>query len=94
MDESNFFIDTNGRMCVVDFENVGLLPEFFASYTVHVSSDPFVMEVAQYLDWPRSPNLDSMIRASVILRTISDPTLGTSTFSCHRILTNNGDRHG
>jgi hypothetical protein len=94
MDETNFFIDTTGKMCVVDFEDVGLLPESFASYTVHVSSNLFVKEVAKYLDWSRSSNLHSMVRAGAILHTISDPTLGTSTFPCHRILTNNGERHG
>ena len=95
MDESNFFIDANGEMCLGDFKSIGLLPESFASYTMYCYRDPFVIEVAKYLDWSRSPNLYSMARACEILQKMGDPTLGmSSTSTCHRILTNNGDRLG
>jgi len=92
MDESNFFLDTNGKMCIVDFEDVGLLPESFASYTVHLVSDLFIREVAGYLDWSLSPNLHSMAVARAMLNMISDSTLGMSTSTWHRILINYGDR--
>ena len=39
MDESNFFFDTN-EICMVDFEDVGLLPQCFASFTMHCGSNP------------------------------------------------------
>jgi hypothetical protein len=94
MDESNFFLDTNGKMCIVDFEMVGLLPESFASYTVHSKLDNFAREVAGYLDWSPSPNHYSMARAGVILNTVGDTTLGTSTSTRHRISINYGDRFG
>jgi hypothetical protein len=75
MDESNFFIDTNGKMCIIDFEDVGLLPESFASYTVHLRRNPFTSEVVKHLDWSVSPNLRSMARAGGILKASGNETL-------------------
>jgi len=92
MDESNFFLNANGKMCTVDFEYVALLPESFASYIVHSASDHFIREVAGYLDWPPSPNLHLMAVACEILNMIGDRTLGTSASTCHRISTNYDDR--
>lgn len=55
MDESNFLIDTDGKMCIVDFEAIGLLPQSFASYTVYSKSNPFISKVARYLVANLSP---------------------------------------
>ena len=79
MDESNFIIDMEGNMCILDFEDVGRLPESFASYTMSSGGNPFAVEVAKYLDWPTSPNLHSMARIRAMLQTLADATLGTST---------------
>jgi hypothetical protein len=92
MDESNFLLDTNGKMCIVDFEDVGLLPQSFAKYTVHSEHSHFASEVARYLDWPRSSNLHSMAIAGGILNMMGDPTLGTSTSTRHGISINCDDR--
>ena len=90
MDESNFSIDTEDNICIFDFEDVGILPESFASYTL--SSNKFAKKVAEYLDWPTSPNLHSMARAGAILMMSSDSTLGTSTCAWSNTLTNIHDR--
>ncbi|KAG8894593.1 hypothetical protein FRB99_001110 [Tulasnella sp. 403] len=74
--KGNFFIDKNGKMCILDFADIVLLPESFASYTVNGSSDPFVKGVAEYLKWPSSPNQASMSRARAILWMMSDIRLG------------------
>lgn len=73
----NFIIDKHNKICILDFEAVGLLPESFASYTMHRGNSDFVKKVAQYLNWPYSPNEHSMARALQTLWTIADPTLGT-----------------
>jgi len=44
-DESNFLIDKARRVCLADFEEVVLLPESYASYTMHANSDLSVKEV-------------------------------------------------
>lgn len=52
MDASNFGVDNEGRTCLFDFDEVGLLPESFACYTVCSKFNPFYMEVAKYIeDW-------------------------------------------
>ncbi|KAM6503340.1 hypothetical protein JOM56_000283 [Amanita muscaria] len=79
MDKSNFFIDNNGNLCILDFEDVVILPESFASYTMYTSSIPFVKNVARYLGWPPCSNLGSMARVRTILWMLADTTLGTST---------------
>jgi len=87
MYERNFLIDTNNKICMVDFEGVGLLPQSFASYTMHSGYDLFTKEIAGYLDWLPSPNLYSMARAKSNLIVLHDETLGMSISTCHRILT-------
>jgi hypothetical protein len=75
MDESNFFLDTEENLCIIDFAEVALLSESFASYTMS-NNNPFIKEVAKYFDlWTR--NLKSMYRARELLLMISDRTLGT-----------------
>lgn len=81
---------------MVDFEGVGLLPQSFASYTMHCGYNPFVKEVASYLDWSPSPNLYSMAEAQSNLIVYYDETLGMSISTCYRILTTaiGLDEHG
>jgi len=75
MDESNFGVDTEGRTCLFDFAEVGLLPESFASYTMSIR-DPFTVAVAQHLGWPTSSNISTMGKISSFLWIYYDPTLG------------------
>jgi hypothetical protein len=88
MDKSNFAIDKSGKVCIFDFEDVTVLTESFASYTINSGNTPFVEKVAEYLQWPPSPNERSMARAGGILIMIADTTLGTSIFTSCKTLTN------
>ncbi|KAE9397353.1 hypothetical protein BT96DRAFT_921549 [Gymnopus androsaceus JB14] len=72
MNVSNFFVDTKGNTCLLDCEDVGLLPASFASYTMCSTLQPFATEVAKYLDWPISSNINSMIRICGVLWMIDD----------------------
>ncbi|SRR5260221_3527556 len=93
MDESNFAVDKNGKMCILDVMGVSLLPESFASFSMNSSAwnDPFLENVAGYLQWPRSPNHKTMARVGGILGMMADTTLGTSLFIPCRTFTNNND---
>lgn len=53
MDKSNHH--NNGKLCILAFEDVVILLESFASYTMYASDSPFVKNVARYLDWPPLP---------------------------------------
>ncbi|KAK0216045.1 hypothetical protein IW262DRAFT_1464535 [Armillaria fumosa] len=72
--KSNFFIDKSGKICILDFQDVVLLPESFASYTKNVSEDQFW--VAEYLEWPPSFNEDWMKAVFRVLGMLGDTTLG------------------
>ncbi|KIO26467.1 hypothetical protein M407DRAFT_24191 [Tulasnella calospora MUT 4182] len=75
VDESNFGIDDEGKTVLLDFAEVGILPESFASHTMS-SMDPFTVAVAKCLAWPDSPNLYSMSVISYLLWMLHDPSLG------------------
>lgn len=74
--EGNFGVDTEGRTCLFDFTEVGLLPESFASYTMSFKT-PFIAAVAKHLGWPTTSNLDAMCKINRVVRMLADPTLGT-----------------
>lgn len=74
--ERNFLVDENGKICILNFQDITLLPESFATYTVNKSRESFVEGVAGYLDWT-SPNEDSMQWARRLVQ-VAVPTLGTS----------------
>jgi len=73
MNGGNFGVDLEGRICLFDFEEVGLLPESFASYTMAVRG------VAPYLNWSRSPHLEAVSKIAQNLIIIANPTFGMST---------------
>ena len=88
--EGNFFLDTEDKMCLVDFGDVALLPESFGNFAMAWAL-PFIKKVAAYLDWP-SHNFKSMSKARELLLMIGDPRLGTSICTRYRILPNIRDR--
>ena len=90
MHEGNFLVDDAGKICLVDFNDIGRLPESFASYTVDVTENSFVKGVARYLGWPESPNLRSLKSAAGVLWVCGDPTLSTS-ISAYRWIVINDD---
>ncbi|TFK65683.1 hypothetical protein BDN72DRAFT_189287 [Pluteus cervinus] len=75
VDISNFGVDHEGKTVLLDFGDVGILSESFASYTMN-SMNAFTGAVAGCLDWPKTSNLTSMSVARQILWMYYDPTLG------------------
>jgi hypothetical protein len=49
MHESHVFLDTEEKMCLIDFPSVALLPESLAHYTL-AGWDSFVKKVADCLN--------------------------------------------
>ncbi|KAH9015922.1 hypothetical protein EDB85DRAFT_1875454 [Lactarius pseudohatsudake] len=77
MDDSNFGVDENGRTVLMDFSEVGLLPETFIAYTL--SSDRKLHPIAASLGLSGNSNLVSMAAIAQCLGMVSDPRLRTST---------------
>ena len=77
--EGNFILDPAGRLCLIDFETVGLPPESFAVWSAKASRKPFIRSVADYLPSWTSPNLAAMDKARGILVMCADPTLSMNT---------------
>lgn len=90
MHEGNFFLDTEEKMCLIDFASVALLLESFGDYAL-AGWDPFIKKVADCLNWP-THNHKSMGRALEFLQMMSDETLGTFICTPARILTSIRDR--
>lgn len=78
MNERNFVVDTEGRVWLIDFETVTLLPESFASFTMSIPSS-FAIDVSKHLNWAQSPNVTRMWEVSEALGMIANPGLGVST---------------
>ena len=76
MDDSNFGVDEQGKTVLMDFSEIGLLPETFVAYTL--SSKKFNPIVAS-LGLSGNSNLLSMAPIAHCLGMVSDPTLGKST---------------
>ena len=79
MHEGNFVLDLTGRLCLVNFEAMGLLPELFAVYTLKTSGKPFVRNVANHLQLWTSSDLVPMQKVKEVLATCADRTPGTTT---------------
>jgi hypothetical protein len=78
MDTSNFGVDEDGNTVLLDFGQIGLLPESFVMY-IMCSGTSFTASVAKSLGWSGSFNLTSMAVSSGCLWKTSDTTLGAST---------------
>ncbi|KAH9483407.1 hypothetical protein JR316_0002873 [Psilocybe cubensis] len=79
MARSNFLLDKSGKVCLIDFEMVSILPESFAQFTVRAMSfqdKEFGKNVAACLNWPISPNYRSMAIVSGILLMMGSAKLG------------------
>jgi serine/threonine protein kinase len=75
----NFLIDPKtGKVTIIDFGDVTVLPRSFVSLTLHLTSDKFVTGIARSLRWEKSDNLRAMGAAAGILLKMSGRTLGTS----------------
>ncbi|KAF7343476.1 hypothetical protein MVEN_01780500 [Mycena venus] len=89
MDESDFAVDKQDRVCMFDFGDVTLLPDSLSNYTM-VLNRPFIVAVAGYLQWPRSGNQNSILEAQRMLQYIPEKTLGMFFFpaSCTALVDN------
>jgi len=77
MDVSNFGIDKNERTVLMDFSEVGLLPETFVAHTL--SSDETIYPIVDALGLSGNSKVASMAAIAQCLRTASNPKLSTST---------------
>jgi len=77
MDVSNFGVDENGRTILMDFSEVGLLPETFVAHTL--SSDKIFEPVVASLSLSSNSKLGSIATIAQCLGMVSNPKLGTST---------------
>ena len=76
MDDSNFGVDEHGRTVLMDFCEIGLLPETFIAFTL---SSKKLYPIAASLGLSGNSNLASMAAIAYCVRMVSDPKLGTST---------------
>jgi len=74
--DSNFMIDDEGNLWVIDFGRTCFLPSSFVSYSLTMTSDIFVLTVARRVNYPRSANLTPMLAASGRMTIFNDNTLG------------------
>ena len=77
MDLSNFGIDEQDKTVLMDFGEIGLLPETFVAHTMS-THDGSLAPITSSLHLSNESNA-SMARIRWILGMVSDPRLGTST---------------
>ena len=80
MHDSNFGVDDHGRTVLMNFNEIGMLPETFVAYTLYCSNKK---PIAAALGLSGDSNLTSMATISYTLWMVTDKTLGTSTCACH-----------
>ncbi|KIM41132.1 hypothetical protein M413DRAFT_445850 [Hebeloma cylindrosporum] len=73
---SNFALDKDNKICMFDFEAIGIVPESFARFTVTSRVWSFLGRVAECMGWTPDRNRESMARAGGVLLMVADPTLG------------------
>jgi len=76
MHPSNFGVDQHGKTVLLDFAEIGLLPETFVAYTM--SSEKRLAPIAIALSLSASPNT-SMAAISSLLWMAATPKLGAAT---------------
>ena len=77
MDYSNFGLDENGRTVLMNFSDIGVLPDTFVAYTL--SSDEKFDPIVVSLGLSGNSNLASMAAIAHCLGMVSNPKLGTSS---------------
>jgi hypothetical protein len=77
MDLSNFGVDEQDRTVLMDFGEIGLLPETFVAHTMS-THDGSLAPIASSLDLSNDSNA-SMAKICWYLGLVSDPKLGTPT---------------
>ncbi|KIM41209.1 hypothetical protein M413DRAFT_445255, partial [Hebeloma cylindrosporum] len=75
IDEGNFILDTEEKMCLIDFDSVAILPESFGNRFLASHQTHFLLDVAACLKWP-THNVDSMVRAEWPIHASSGGSFG------------------
>ena len=75
MDNSNFGVDEQGRTVLMNFSQIGVLPETFVVFTLKRKFGPIV----DSLGLSGNSNMYSMSAIAHCLLMVADPSFGTST---------------
>lgn len=85
MNRQNFGVDTSERPVILDFEQIGWLPESLGLFTLFKTTG-FARAVTEHLFTPEEasvlraqPNLSSMAHVKALLSTAATPSLRTFT---------------
>jgi len=74
---NNFLYDpVTGRVWMVDYQYINVLPESFVSFALHVTTHSFVKAVAEKVDFPQSTQLEQLELAAIIVMQSANKTLG------------------
>lgn len=72
-------------MSFVDWQHVSLLPQSFASFYFHGTTDKLVQAIANVIDLPRSEQLNLMEAASGIVLQAGNPDYGKPAACPHSL---------
>jgi len=74
---NNFLYDhVTGRVWMVDYQYVNVVPESLVSFALHVTSHSFVKAVAEKLEFPQSTQLEQLEPATISVMQSANKTLG------------------
>ncbi|KAG8758370.1 hypothetical protein FRC11_003771, partial [Ceratobasidium sp. 423] len=76
MDNSNFGVDRDGKTVLMDFAEIGLLPETFVAHTIFSDKRFDPIATALGLSNRFVASINSMCRISANLQMVGNPTLG------------------
>lgn len=65
--KENFLLDSN-RVCIIDFQHIGVLPQAFQTYASFNVNRPFAASVGRKLGYQPSRTADVMVRISIVLQ--------------------------
>lgn len=75
--KDNFLLNS-GRICIVDFQHIGVLPEIFQIYAFFNNDSTFAQNVGKRLGFWPSTDADSMVAISAVLQQSG----GKGRFTC------------
>lgn len=73
---TNFLVDADGRLVMVDAQHLSFVPSALASYALHANPDVFVRKVAQQVTLEQSTQLAALAQAAGLIQQTGDKSLG------------------
>ena len=67
IDQDNFLIDSEGRVCIIDFQHVGVLSEAFQQYAFFNIDKAFAAKVGRKLGYQPYEAVNEMVKVSSLL---------------------------